>query len=80
MSCHPCKEWQPFELALGRGIPTDTLIPVTVITKCTRSSSADLVDAGGVEVVNAVEVSVNWNSLDVVTWVSRTESPESDTF
>lgn len=66
--------------SLGRGVPADTLKGVTVVTSLSRGGGTDLMSTGGVEVLDAIPVSVNRDGLDVVTRVSRSEGPESCTF
>jgi hypothetical protein len=53
---------------------------VAVSAKLPWGSSTDLMDVGGVEVINAVEVSVDRDSLESVTWVLTGQSVESNTF
>ena len=62
------------------GIESDSLGSVAVSAELAVSGGSDFVDVGGVEVVNSVEVSVNWDSLDSVTWVTVGQSVESNTF
>lgn len=64
---------------LGRSVPADTFVSVAVLSSVARSGGADLVDAGGVEVLDAVPVSVDWDGLNVVAWVGGAEGVEADT-
>lgn len=64
----------------AEGVESDTLRSVVVSAELAVGGGADLVDVGGVEVVDTVEVSVDWDSLETVSWVTVGQSVESNTF
>ena len=64
----------------AEGVESDTLRSVVVFTDLAVGGGADLVDVGGVEVLNTVPVSVDGDSLETVSWVTVGQSVESNTF
>ena len=54
-------------------VPADAFVDVAVVTSLTLDSGANFVDVGGIEVLNTIPVSVDWNNL----WVWALASADS---